>query len=320
MQLLSPSFRCVPLGKLPPRLMAADASLWSFVWCRLCGAAPSTHQDQGLVTSHWPATRLPLAPVMPQKTVGALPCPIVYRSQMPWFPCGSRFPMAHGRGVARLTRPEGSLYHGLRSGRSKRMVREDKNFKRHFHPAAPAVRLRQQPLSPAALATSPARRDGLPQRRAARRGAAMRGLDRQIRMGEAEDLRVLRGRGPRDGPSGKAGGTISNGISQCEGATGPPRAAPAAQAARHQPPVLSVPCGAGLWPAGCRQGWPAAGAGRAGSPRAGVGRKGRLIFLYSALTPRLGNRPYVRVLPGEERFQYSVRCIILHPTICERVT
>jgi hypothetical protein len=221
MQLLSPSFRCVPLGKLPPRLMAADASLWSFVWCRLCGAAPSTHQDQGLVTSHWPATRLPLAPVMPQKTVGALPCPIVYRSQMPWLPCGSRFPMAHGRGVARLTRPEGSLYHGLRSGRSKRMVREDKNFKRHFHPAAPAVRLRQQPLSPAALATSPARRDGLPQRRAARRGAAMRGLDRQIRMGEAEDLRVLRGRGHRDGPSGKAGGTISNGISQCEGATAP---------------------------------------------------------------------------------------------------
>jgi hypothetical protein len=35
----------------------------------------------------------------------------------------------------------------------------------------------------------------------------------------------------------------------------------AAQAARHQPPVLSVSCGAGLWPAGCRQGWPAADAG-----------------------------------------------------------
>jgi hypothetical protein len=116
--------------------MAADASLWSFVWCRLCGAAPSTHQDQGLVTSHWPATRLPLAPVMPQKTVGALPCPIVYRSQMPWLPCGSRFPMAHGRGVARLTRPEGSLYHGLRSGRSKRMVRN------HFsYPSLTATQL-----------------------------------------------------------------------------------------------------------------------------------------------------------------------------------
>src|SRR5262249_61960347 len=61
-----------------------------------------------------------------------------------------------------------------------------------------------------------------------------------------------------------------------------PRAVPGAQAARHQPPVLSVPCGAGLWPAGCRQGWPAAGAGRASSPRAGVGGNGRLIFLYPA--------------------------------------
>ena len=35
--------------------------------------------------------------------------------------------------------------------------------------------------------------------------------------------------------------------------------APAAPAARHQPPVLAVPYGAGLWPAGCRQSWPAAG-------------------------------------------------------------
>ena len=82
----------------------------------------------------------------------------------------------------------------------------DKNFKRHFHPAAPAVRLCRRPLSPAALAASPARSDGLPQRRAARRGAARRGLDRQSRRGEAEDCRVLRARGPRDGPSGKAGG------------------------------------------------------------------------------------------------------------------
>src|SRR5262249_30288501 len=42
-------------------------------------------------------------------------------------------------------------------------------------------------------------------------------------------------------------------------------------------------------------------------------------ILYSALTPQLGNRPYVRVLPGEERFQYGVRGFILHPTIRERV-
>ena len=38
----------------------------------------------------------------------------------------------------------------------------------------------------------------------------------------------------------------------------PPQAAPAAQAARPQAPVLSVPYGAGLRPAGCRQGWPVA--------------------------------------------------------------
>jgi hypothetical protein len=88
-----------------PRLVAADASLFSFAWCRPCGAAPSTHQDQGLVTSRLRAKRLPLAPVVPQKTVGSLPYPIVYCSQMPWLPCGSRFPMAHGRGVARLHNP-----------------------------------------------------------------------------------------------------------------------------------------------------------------------------------------------------------------------
>ena len=39
----------------------------------------------------------------------------------------------------------------------------------------------------------------------------------------------------------------------------PSPAAPAAPAARHQPPVLAVPYGAGLWSAGCRQSWPAAG-------------------------------------------------------------
>jgi hypothetical protein len=38
------------------------------------------------------------------------------------------------------------------------------------------------------------------------------------------------------------------------------RAAPAAQAARHQPPILSVPYGAGRQPAGGRQGWPWASA------------------------------------------------------------
>jgi hypothetical protein len=36
----------------------------------------------------------------------------------------------------------------------------------------------------------------------------------------------------------------------------------AAPAARHPAPVLAVPCGAGLWPAGGLRGWPAAGVGR----------------------------------------------------------
>ena len=71
------------------------------------GAAPSTHQDQGLLTARPQARRLPLAPVVPQKTVGSLPCPIVDRSQMSWLPEGSCFHMAHGRGVARLHNPVG---------------------------------------------------------------------------------------------------------------------------------------------------------------------------------------------------------------------
>jgi hypothetical protein len=69
------------------------------------GAAPSTHQDQGLVTSRLLAKRLPLAPIVPQKTVSSLPRPIVYCAQMSWLPEGSCFPMAHGRGVARLHTP-----------------------------------------------------------------------------------------------------------------------------------------------------------------------------------------------------------------------
>ena len=66
-----------------------------------------------------------------------------------------------------------------------------------------------------------------------------------------------------------------------------PRAAPAVQAARPQPPVLSVRGGASRRPAGGIQRWPAAGAGRAGRPQAraaagrvaarwhGVGGRGR---------------------------------------------
>jgi hypothetical protein len=66
-----------------------------------------------------------------------------------------------------------------------------------------------------------------------------------------------------------------------------PRAAPAVQAARPQPPILSVRCGASRRPAGGILRWPAAGAGRAGRPQArasagrmaagwhGVGGRGR---------------------------------------------
>src|SRR4030095_7440244 len=79
-----------------------DASWFSSPWRRLRCAAPVTHQDQGLVTSRCCARRLPLASSMPQKTLGALPCPIVYSVQIAWLPRGSTFNRAHGRGVAQL--------------------------------------------------------------------------------------------------------------------------------------------------------------------------------------------------------------------------
>ena len=67
----------------------------------LC-AAPVTHQAQGSLTSRSRARRLPLASWMPQKTLGSLPCPIVYSVQRAWLPRGSTFDRAHGRGVAQL--------------------------------------------------------------------------------------------------------------------------------------------------------------------------------------------------------------------------
>jgi hypothetical protein len=74
------------------------------------GAAPSTHQAQGSMTSRSQARRLPLARLVPQKTLGFLLCPIVYHVQMVWLPHGSTFHKAHGRGVARLHNPvEGPL-------------------------------------------------------------------------------------------------------------------------------------------------------------------------------------------------------------------
>ena len=73
------------------------------VSCRC--AAPVTHQAQGSLTSRSRARRLPLARSVPQKTLGSLPCPIVYSVQISWLPRGSNFYRAHGRGVARLHNP-----------------------------------------------------------------------------------------------------------------------------------------------------------------------------------------------------------------------
>src|SRR6516164_7067540 len=92
--------RCVPLGTLHPRLAVSDASVFSFPWRRLRCTAPVTQQDQGLVTSRCCARRLPLASWMPQKTLGALPCPSMSSVQIVWLPRGSTFSRAHGRGVA----------------------------------------------------------------------------------------------------------------------------------------------------------------------------------------------------------------------------
>src|SRR5215470_20084568 len=73
--------RCVLLGTLHPRLAISDAAVFSLSWRRLLCAAPVTHQDQGLLMSRCCASHLPLASWMPQKTLGSLPCPIVYSVQ-----------------------------------------------------------------------------------------------------------------------------------------------------------------------------------------------------------------------------------------------
>src|SRR5262245_23068112 len=119
-QPLTTSFRCVPLGELHPRLGLQPHPCFLARGVGCSSAAPSTHQDQGSLTSRWPAKRLPLAPVVPQKTVGSLPCPIGYCVQMPWLPEGSRFPMAHGRGVARPHNPVGGPLTWVEAERIKR--------------------------------------------------------------------------------------------------------------------------------------------------------------------------------------------------------
>src|SRR5215510_16146141 len=109
-------FRCVPLGTLHPRLVVSDVSVFSFPRCRLRCAAPVTHQDQGLLTSRFVARRQPLASSMPQKTLGSLPCPIVYNVQIAWLPCGATFDRAHGRGVAQLSHSAAGPLLGVETG------------------------------------------------------------------------------------------------------------------------------------------------------------------------------------------------------------
>ena len=66
----------------------------------------------------------------------------------------------------------------------------------------------------AALAAPPARRCGLRKRRAARRGAALRALDRQVQMGDAEDSGVSGRHG-----LGTAGLKTQGGMGSLEGFT-----------------------------------------------------------------------------------------------------
>jgi len=108
--------RCVLLGSLHPRLAIADASVFSCPWRRRSCAAPVTHQDQGLVTSRSCARRLPLASWMPQKTLGSLPCPIMYSAQIAWLSHESTFSRAHGRGVAPLGRAVAGHMVGVETG------------------------------------------------------------------------------------------------------------------------------------------------------------------------------------------------------------
>jgi hypothetical protein len=83
-------------------------------------------------------------------------------------------------------------------------------------PPAPPTSASGRPAR-AALAAPPARRGGLQKRRAARRGAAMRGLDMRLRLGYAEDARVCRFGGLGTARWGKLGGPISNGIARRKG-------------------------------------------------------------------------------------------------------
>ena len=81
-----------------------------------------------------------------------------------------------------------------------------RNTKPLFHPALPAARLCQWPLLARGEGGGPSTQRGLPQRRAARRGAARRGLHRPLRMGYGRASGVARGEGLGTASAEKLGG------------------------------------------------------------------------------------------------------------------
>ena len=82
-------------------------------------------------------------------------------------------------------------------------IRKKKSLSR---PAAPAARPAGDPASPAAMVAVPRISSSLPQRLAARRSAAMRGLDMPRRMGQANVSTVPKGEGLGKTGLGKLGG------------------------------------------------------------------------------------------------------------------
>ena len=81
----------------------------------LC-AAPVTHQAQGSLTSRSRARRLPLARSVPQKTLGSLPCPIVYSVQIVWLPRGPPFPRLTAEASQHAAMRRQAMWYGLRQG------------------------------------------------------------------------------------------------------------------------------------------------------------------------------------------------------------
>jgi len=97
----------VPPGKLHPRRVAIDASLFSDAWCRPCGAAPNPHQDQGLDVSLPSQTSAPgifHAPEnrrFPPVSIGIPKHFLRPRERTPWSPLAPSSPATPCRGYSR---------------------------------------------------------------------------------------------------------------------------------------------------------------------------------------------------------------------------